>query len=159
MQKLFIASLLSLLISLPVHASADYDYFSKVLQLEMRWERLTTKTVGSYLAFLGKKGVYENLPPTTETQIKIEITAELEKRLSWDKLGEKFIASVMSACSDETLRNFAQVYKNKSIQAGRAAAPEYLSCASKGIKESFPLMQAEFKNAAPTLKRIAQKYR
>jgi hypothetical protein len=93
------------------------------------------------------------------SKLEREIRIELKVRLSWEKVGEKFVAKVLSGCGNETLNNFAQAYQGKDMELGRSAAAEYLSCASEGIKKSLVIMQEEIKKVAPSLSRIVKKYR
>ncbi|MCG8097882.1 MAG: hypothetical protein JAZ05_02200 [Candidatus Thiodiazotropha taylori] len=159
MKQILMATLILLLISLPVHAGSDYDYFSRILQLESRWARLSEKAIQNYQLYLEKKGLYKNLTAEANRGLRDEIDMLLKSRLTWDKVGERVIATVLSACSDETLREFAKAYRNSGTETTHSAASKYLDCATKGVSRSMPIFQMEFKNAAPALSRIAKKYR
>ncbi|MCG8083794.1 MAG: hypothetical protein JAY73_22510 [Candidatus Thiodiazotropha taylori] len=159
MKQFCMATLISLLISLPAHADPDYDYFSRILQLESRWARLSAKTIQNYQLYLEKKGLYKNLTAEANRGLRDEIDMLLKSRLTWDKVGERVVATVLSACSDETLREFAKAYRNSGTETTHSAASKYLDCATKGVSRSMPIFQMEFKNAAPALSRIAKKYR
>lgn len=159
MSRAVISIVLSLLVVPAVQADTDYEYFSKVLQLENRWERLSARTIDKYLTYLGDKGLYEDFSSDAESKIRNSIRRELEERLSWDNVGEKVVATIMSECSDETLRKFAEAYEGKGEEAGSEAASNYLECATEGIDKSVGIVQEEFREAAPSIKRIAEDYR
>lgn len=159
MKQTLMATVISLLISIPAHAGPDYDYFSHVLQLESRWARLSTKTIENYQLYLEKKGLYKNLTTEAKSGLREEIEALLKSRLTWDKVGERVVATIISACSDETLREFAKAYRNSGTETSVSAASKYLDCATEGVSRTIPIFQMEFKEAAPSLSRIAKKYR
>ncbi|MCG8485920.1 MAG: hypothetical protein MI756_00465 [Chromatiales bacterium] len=159
MKNVLLACALSLLTSVPAQASSNYNYFSEVLQLENRWARLSTKTIERYLVYLDKKGLYKNLTAEAKSQLSGEIETLLKNRLSWDKVGERVVAKVISGCSDDTLRNFAEAYQKRGTEVGMAAASEYLACATEGVSRAMPIFQMEFKKAGPSLTRITEKYR
>ncbi|MCG7919615.1 MAG: hypothetical protein N0E37_17830, partial [Candidatus Thiodiazotropha taylori] len=97
MKQICMATLISLLISLPAHADPDYDYFSRILQLESRWARLSAKTIQNYQLYLEKKGLYKNLTAEANRGLRDEIDMLLKSRLTWDKVGKRVIATVLSA--------------------------------------------------------------
>ena len=158
-KNILVACVLSLPIYIPAQATPDYDYFSEVLQLKSRWARLSTKTINKYLLYLERKGLYNNITPDAKNQVKEEILAELKNRLTWDKVGERVAAKVISGCSDETLRNFAEAYQGRGTETDVSVASKYLKCASNGVDQSLVIIQEEFKRASPSLSLIAERYR
>ncbi|MCG7983226.1 MAG: hypothetical protein JAY90_10835 [Candidatus Thiodiazotropha lotti] len=159
MRLTLLTCLLSLLVAIPAQAATDYNYFSEVLQLEKRWARLSARTIQRYLVYLEKKGLYKNLAAKTQDRFRGEVETLLMSRLTWDKVGERVAIKVISGCSDETLRNFAEAYQKRGTEAGVAAAFEYLACATEGVSRAMVIIQAEFKKAAPSLNRLAEQYR
>lgn len=159
MYKLTLVGLFSFLVLFPAQAEPDYAYFSKVLRLEQRWARLSAKTMDKYLIYLGQKGLYKDLSAEDEKKLKNEIRAALKSRLTWDKVGNKVSSTVIAGCKDETLKKFAQAYEGKDTKTSTQAAGKYLACASKGIDKSLVLIKDVFKEATPSIRNIAKKYR
>lgn len=159
MNKTLTIVCLTLLLSSTARANTDYDYFSDVLQLEQRWQRVSAKTIDKYLVYLGKKGLYRDLSPAAEQGMKNEIRQQLQQRLGWDEVGEEVVETIMSGCSNETLRDFAAAYEGKGTATARSAAREYLGCATAGIGKSTAIIKQVLRDAAPSFGDIAKKYR
>jgi hypothetical protein len=145
--------------SLNVQANSDDAYFSKVLKLEKRWERLSATTIKMYIAHIEKKGFFKKISPDVLSKVDNEITAELKSLLTWDNIGKKSVSTLLSGCSYETLKDFADTLEGKLERTESLyAASEYKKCGALGVKKSIPIMQKEIMKATPNVIKILKKY-
>ena len=142
-----------------VQANTDDAYFSKVLKLEERWERLSAKTIKMYIAHIEKKGFLKKIPPAALATVDNEITVELKSHLTWDIVGRKSVSALLSGCSDKTLKTFADALEDKlKRKEALSAASEYEKCGAIGVKKSIPIMQKEIMKLTPNIINILKKH-
>jgi hypothetical protein len=142
-----------------VQANTSDAYFSKVLKLEKRWERLSVKTIKMYMSHIEKKGFFKKISPSVMSEVDNEITTELKSHLTWQNVGKKSVSTLLSGCSDKTLKTFAEALEGKLERTeGLSAASEYEKCAAVGVKKSIPIMQKEIMKATPNVINILKKY-
>ena len=154
--------LLSVLVVPPVNADSPINQeFSEVLELETRWKRVTSITIDRYLQYLDDKGVYDNLSQNSISSMKRELKSEFENSFSWSRVGNKFVAQVLSYCDSETLNDLSASLRSKNLssKARESIARDYLTCGKEGINNSMSVIQEIIKDTGPSIRKIISKYR
>lgn len=159
MIKNILVCLLFITSSFTIQANTDNTYFSTVLKLEEKWQKLSTKTIKRYISHIEKKGFFKNIAPTEMAKVDYEITTELKNQLTWDKVGRKTVSTLLSGCSQKTLKGFAEALEGKLTRTeGLSAASAYEKCAAIGVKKTIPIMQKEIMKATPNIINILKKH-
>lgn len=145
--------------SITTQAEFNNEYFASVLKLEERWERLSTKTVKMYIAYIEKKGLLKDIPSTSVDRVNTEISEELSRQLTWGKLGKRSVSTLLSGCSDKTLVSIAKALEGKLEEKERlSAASAYEKCGAVGVKKTLPIMQDAIMKVMPNVLTIVKKY-
>lgn len=158
--------LLAALLASNVHADSQvddsvYQVFSRALQLEARWARVKERSLDRYLVYLDDKGAFRGLDSAAVLSLKDDLRTELSGRLSWDTIGNRFVSTAMSACDDDTLKQFARYYNQDGLTPDQReqVAEDYLACGVRGIKQAMVLVQEVFRQAAPEVGKLIKRYR
>ena len=151
------AACLSLLVALPAMASEVHP--AMLRDWQNTWDRVVWMTIEAYLQKAGQGG-YSKLEPKDRRWALDELRAVIEPAISWDVMGDVFVAAMHENCGFGVLEQMLPYYTKElePSQMDQTVAQQYANCARQATADTVQALEGALAEVASELNAVHARY-